>query len=469
MRRNFSTKTRVFLAAAGLSLALLVLGILFLQPTQSVELQMASRHALLRPSGQPQLVSVQPMQMEEGAECQWVPASASASLSLLQDAPPAAQRPVDASRAPVRTIHDPNPMYSSIAVAPKNDMVVMTDENMFQVMEYNRMDNTPPTARMTEPKRVISGDLTKAEMMCGVYIDPNTLDTYVVNNDTQNWLAIFSKNAKGNVPPDRFLAVPHGTFGIAIDEGRKEMYLTVEHDNSVVVYPKDASGKDQPIRFLSGNKTQLADPHGIALDTKRNLIFVSNHGSSRKRDDSKARTKFPFVTYEAEERAPSEPGWQYLRGSGTFQPPSITVYRRDSSGNAEPLRTITGPKTDLNWPMQIAVNEESGDLYVANDMDNSVLVFRGTDNGDVAPVRKLKGPKTGIKNPTGVALDLKNKEVWVASMGNHSATVFPLTASGDVAPRRTIRGGPADEASLMIGNPGAVGYDTKRDQILVPN
>ena len=59
---------------------------------------------------------------------------------------------------------------------------------------------------MTEPKRVISGAKTKAEMICGVYIDPKTLDTYVVNNDTQNWLAVFSKSAKGNVAPDRFLA-----------------------------------------------------------------------------------------------------------------------------------------------------------------------------------------------------------------------------------------------------------------------
>jgi hypothetical protein len=102
-------------------------------------------------------------------------------------------------------------------------------------------------------------------------------------------------------------------------------------------------------------------------------------------------------------------------------------------------------------------------------MDHSVVVFKTTDGGDVTPTRIIKGPKTNVKNPTGVALDLKNKELWVASMGNHSATVFPMTANGNAAPLRTIRGGPANEMSLMIGNPGAVGYDTKRDEILVPN
>jgi DNA-binding beta-propeller fold protein YncE len=454
---------------AAVAMTILVLGIVFLQQGQRGQLQEASRRAQLRPTGQAQLVAVAPMLLEEGAECQWVPASAPVSLGLLQGGSPAAARPVNANRAPVRTIKDPNPMFSAIAVAPESDMLVVTDENLFQVLEYNRMDNTPPNARMTEPKRIIGGSLTKAEMMCGVYLDPKTLDTYVVNNDTQNWMAVFSKNAQGNVAPDRYLAVPHGTFGIAVDEGRQELYLTVQHDNSIVIYPKNASGEDQPIRWVSGNRTQLEDPHGIALDTRRNLIFVSNHGSSKKRDDAKTRTIYPFVSYEAEREAPSEEGWGFVRGSGSFEPPSITIYGLDASGNAAPLRVIEGPKTGLNWPMQIAVDEERGELYIANDMANSVVVFRATDNGDVAPLRTIKGPKTGIRHPTGVALDLKNKEVWVASMGNHSATVFPLTANGDVAPLRTIRGGPAEEASLMIGNPGAVGYDSKRDQILVPN
>jgi hypothetical protein len=54
-------------------------------------------------------------------------------------------------------------------------------------------------------------------------------------------------------------------------------------------------------------------------------------------------------------------------------------------------------------------------------------------------------------------------------MGNYTAAVFPVAASGDVAPIRQIRGGPENGEALMIGNPGAVGYDSKRQEILVPN
>ena len=123
----------------------------------------------------------------------------------------------------------------------------------------------------------------------------------------------------------------------------------------------------------------------------------------------------------------------------------------------------------MNWPSHLALHEERQELFVANDADDSVLVFRTTDKGDAAPIRVIKGPNTGIKHPPGIALDAKLGELYVANMGKASITVFPVTANGDVKPVRTIRGGPADELALNIGNPGAVGYDTKRDQILVPN
>jgi DNA-binding beta-propeller fold protein YncE len=123
----------------------------------------------------------------------------------------------------------------------------------------------------------------------------------------------------------------------------------------------------------------------------------------------------------------------------------------------------------MNWPSHLALHEERQELFVANDADDSVLVFRTADKGDVAPIRVIKGPNTGIKHPPGITLDAKLGELYVANMGRASVTVFPVTANGDVKPLRTIRGGPEGKLALNIGNPGAVGYDTKRDQILVPN
>jgi 6-phosphogluconolactonase (cycloisomerase 2 family) len=157
-------------------------------------------------------------------------------------------------------------------------------------------------------------------------------------------------------------------------------------------------------------------------------------------------------------------------GSGQFFPPSIAVYSLKASGDVAPLRVIQGPKTQMNWPAHLAVDEERGELYVANDMGDSILAFSTTSStGDAAPIRVLKGPKTMIKNPTGVFLDMKNNELWVASFGNHTATVFPRGASGDVAPLRVIRSGPLEEPALGIGNPHPIAYDPNREEILVPN
>ena len=159
----------------------------------------------------------------------------------------------------------------------------------------------------------------------------------------------------------------------------------------------------------------------------------------------------------------------YLPGLGKFEMPSINIYARGASGNTPPLRVIKGPRTQLNWPSHVAVHEDRGEIFVANDADDSVLVFRTSDSGDAAPTRVIQGPKTRVKNPTGLSLDVKNEELWVANMGNYTATAYPLTANGDVAPLRTIRAGPDGGLYNMMGNPGSVAYDSKRQEILVPN
>ena len=74
-----------------------------------------------------------------------------------------------------------------------------------------------------------------------------------------------------------------------------------------------------------------------------------------------------------------------------------------------------------------------------------------------------------ISNPTGVYLDTKNHELWVASFGNHTAAAYNPTANGDAAPIRIIRSAPANRPVPGMGNPHPIAYDSKREEILVPN
>ncbi len=377
---------------------------------------------------------------------------------------------INIERTPLRVIRDPRSSFSAVAVDVVRDEIVLQDELQEQITVYNRLDNTPPRAAMTEPKRVIGGVRTNIRSNCGVYVDQSIGDIYSVNGDVTNWMSVFPREARGNVTADRSLHTPHRTFGIAVDEEAQELFLTINHAPAVVVYRKMASGEEAPLRILEGDKTQLMDVQGIALDTENQLMFVANRGarSRNKNNLGWARAlKKGERTWEIPQQIEA---WRnFIPGSGEFSLPSITVYPLKASGNTPPLRVIQGPATKLNWPAHLSLDLERHELFVANTVTDEILVFRTNAKGNVAPARTLKGPRTGLKSPHGIYVDVKNEEIVVANFGNHAATVYRRTASGNTPPIRTIRAAPPNTPAPSLGNVGALNYDTKRDQILAPN
>jgi DNA-binding beta-propeller fold protein YncE len=469
-------------------MVLLGAALVWVQSVPPGELQANSERAGRRPTGSAQLLSVQTVPgWADGEMCEWIPASAGSRFAALlpepaepqaEDAPARrgpAPRPTAAefaevnARAPVRMIRDNYPSYSSIGVDLKNDELVMTDESTFSILTYDRLTNTPPTASFSEPKRKIGGHDTWIEYQCGVYIDQESGDIYAVNNDTVDRLVVFSREARGNVPPDRIIHTPHTTYGIAVDEAHQELFLTVQEAAAVSVFRKMAADHEPPLRALQGNRTLLADPHGIAIDPSRDLLFVANFGSVAEHDASiAARGGGDYFSLS------EKPNWPLGResavpGTGKYLPASITVYPRDAAGDVAPIRVIQGPKTQLNWPTALAIDPKRGEVFVANDTGDSILVFDVTASGDVPPKRVIAGPRSMVKSPTGVFYDWEHDELWVSNFGNHTATVYPATASGDVAPLRVVRSAPSDVGTPNIGNAYAPAYDSKRDQILVPN
>lgn len=349
---------------------------------------------------------------------------------------------VNLDRPPARILRDTAPIYSSVAVDDKNNEVFLQDNNLWSIRVFSRLDNAKPGTPPTEARRVIMGNKTDVQFNSCVYIDPINGDVYSVENDIGDVIVTFSHNATGDVEPIRKLRVTHRAYAMAMDEANQEFFVSIQHPPQVAVYRRGAEGNEKPKRLLIGDKTQLSDSHGMAIDTKRKLLFVNNWGNIA--DDAKP-------------------------GSGRFGPPSITVYRLDANGDEAPVRIIQGPKTTLDWPGAMSVNPDTGDLYVANDMGQSIIAFRSTDQGDVAPSRMIKGTHTGLSYPVGVFVDSKNKEVWASNIGNSTATVYPLAAKGDVAPLRIIRSAEEGKQSLRFGKTQALAYDSIREQVLVPN
>ena len=345
---------------------------------------------------------------------------------------------------PLRMVRDTHPTYSAVAVDVNSNEVILQDNNLWSYRVFNRMDNTPAGTEMTQPKRLVQGDKTALQFNNGLYVDPNNGDIFSVESDTGDKLVVFPRDADGNVAPKRILKTPHRVYNIAVDEGHGEMFVTVEYPPEIVVYKKDAVGDVPPLRRIRGDRTGLDAPHGIAVDEKNQLLYVTTWG------------------HHSNYRIP---------GTGAFYPPAIKVYPLNATDDTPPVRVITGDKTQLNWPAAIKLNPDNGDLYVANDINQSILVFANvaTAQGNLAPVRVVKGDKTKLRNPTGVFLDRKNQELWVSNLGNASATAYPLMANGNVAPIRVIRSAPDGKRSLNFGRTAAVAYDSKREQLLVPN
>ena len=241
------------------------------------------------------------------------------------------------------------------------------------------------------------------------------------------------------------------------------MALSVQTPNMFVVFKRDATKFDQPIRSVRGPKTAMADPHGIYFDETHAEIVVANHGNFRP-----GELITSYTAYDARESRQERAGNAFDENArGRFVPSSVTIYDGDASGDVAPLRTIQGPASQLDWPMGIAVDEANNEIIVANNGDDSVLIFPRTANGDVQPRRVIRGSRTGIKGPMGVAV--AKGEIWVANFGDHTALVFPRLAGGNVTPRRILRNAPAGKETSGFGNPYAVAYDTRRREILVPN
>jgi DNA-binding beta-propeller fold protein YncE len=376
---------------------------------------------------------------------------------------PASSDAGGADLAPVRMVVDPYPSFNGVAVDSVNDLVMMSDTNRKSLLLYKRTAGSPTSTQAAAPVQQIMGPETGIGFVAGVAMDPDHRELFTVNNDVEDRMVVFDYDARGNLQPKRLLYVPHQSWGIAFNKKRGELALSVQTPNMFVVFRRDAQKFDAPIRSVRGPKTGMADPHGIYFDETHNEVFVANHGNFRP-----GELITSYTAYDARESRQERSGNAFSETArGRFVASSLTVYDGDAKDDVAPLRTIAGPLSQIDWPMGVAVDEVNNEIFVANNGDSSVLVFARTADGNVQPKRVIRGPATGIKGPMGVAV--ARDEIWVANFGDHTALVFPRLAAGNVAPRRILRNAPAGKETSGFGNPYSVAYDTKREEILVPN
>ena len=354
---------------------------------------------------------------------------------------------------PARTVFDPYPTFDAVAVDPGIGRAFFTDSSLSSVLSYNTTAGAN-SKEITEHDTRVLGPDTGIGFVAGMDVDPERKEVYAVNNDGGG-VVIFGYDQNGPVRPVRQLETPHQSWDVSVSAARNEVAVSVQQLGGIVIYRRGASDMEPPLRSIRGYATGLADPHGLDFDDRRKELVVANHGNW-----TELR---PYSPYDplSEDPPPYRPG--------RFEPPSIRVFDASAGGDAKPLRSISGARTGLNWPMGVEVDDSRDEIIVANFGDDSVRFFRRTSNGDVDPVRVIKGDRTHIVGPVDVTVDPKRDELWVANYSDHTAVIFDRGASGNATPKRIVRNAPEGAPALAFTNASAAAYDSKRDALIVPN
>lgn len=213
----------------------------------------------------------------------------------------------------------------------------------------------------------------------------------------------FGRNANGNTSPvgeisgsKTMLKLP---MGLAMDS-RGNIYVA-NISNTITVYAAGAEGNVAPVRTIAGTKTLLNGPAGLAIDSQDEL-YVANQ-----------------TNYDSR----------------------ITIYASNANGDAAPIRTIHGKKTGLNYPWGLAFDSQSN-LYVGNQTDpGSVTVYAPNANGNTAPLRTIAGPVTKLAEPAGLAVDASGYLYVVETQGYEAVVIFAPDANGNATPTSYFNSG----------------------------
>lgn len=195
----------------------------------------------------------------------------------------------------------------------------------------------------------------------------------------------------------------HRAGGVAVD-AFGQIYVSDVLSSEIYVWKKDAIGNVSPIRTISGSKTLLIEPYGIACDSHGNL-WVAN-------------------------------------GEYGSVSSSILEFAKGAKGDVSPLTAIGGSRTRLKYPYNVHVDPTDRIITTGKD-PNSVLIFAAGSNGNVPPAVIISGSRTKLIRVTTVGGDYQGRiyaTTYPPHSGYGSILVFGSQAHGNASPVADITG-----------------------------
>lgn len=223
------------------------------------------------------------------------------------------------------------------------------------------------------------------------------------------------------------------------------MLVADSGNNSVFVFPKNATGPELPLRTITS--PALAGPSPIAAAPVSNYFWVASHGSPPLLLEFSLYDSgdvVPFAAMSVVGRiipAPHNVTGMVFDAVGRLYVSTgfaneILVFAAAVRGRPTPLQDIAGFNTTISDAEGIAI-DSAHNIYVASRGNNAILEFAAGADRDAAPIRRIQGfTRTHLNRPSYVAVN-KAGDIFVLNAGD-TITEYAPDASGDVAPIKTI-------------------------------
>jgi hypothetical protein len=257
----------------------------------------------------------------------------------------------------------------------------------------------------------------------------------------------FPAASNGTAAPSTTITVPYGNFVYAVATDRAgQIYVSANDEFAILVYPPGATATTAPVNSILGGAGSFVAAQFLGVDAIGQVYVydccVFNTATS-----------------------------MYENGPGV-----IDVFAPGASGAAVPVRSITGPLTQLgdtstNTIYGMAV-DPSGTIYIADSITDggpigsgSILAFAPGASGNVAPSRIITNIQKTIPNRTPNYLYITGVSALAtdASSNLYAATStdtapyeyniveFAPTANGIATPLKLIAGSSTGLNSLPTG------------------
>ncbi len=252
-------------------------------------------------------------------------------------------------------------------------------------------------------------------------------------------LALSSCIGGGGTPPTASGPVQPGiqtplrsSSGSQLGRNTTALYVSDFYGKSVFRYVRDSDGT---LLTPAGSSLVLTyNPGPIAIGPSGNLYVADEQNQSvevyRKGATGSAKPMrtllLPFVPSSV---AVDRAGNEFVGGlSNGF----VAVYAPRAHGTAKTIQRIALP--DRHPAINGVAVDASGDLYVSDTNEVSEFTTPTTN-----PTLKRAIVGSGQQNtPTGMALNNRTGEIYVANAGDNNILAYPHSANGTSAPNRTI-------------------------------